>query len=688
MAENSISGTTMTFAPGERLTTRGEEVDELYIVLKGKVKVMTTYGTFYLGPGSIAGLTDSYYGIYIYNYFAEEETMVKSYPISSSSDIEHIIKDQSDNIGIFVIMQSRHVSELITSYLELNLKCREDNPDFQPDTRISKWELDKFNSLSLIPSKMTVEYYKYNMAVGIGAIYDSARFASTLNDICLQMADQLNINLDYVEEVVEEDDNDNIFALEDSPASILLENVDLDADAVSAELSKSLQKILLYSDMDSENIENFVQLVETYKSMKDRNSLSDEARQLRRNISKSFYTIYFNVFKKAVSSLSVPPIISMFLNFGYMDEELIAPELAVDLYKLAISVEDLCCGKGVYTCFTWLRDILWGEKEPSRNMLDMSYEENLRTDKRSGKISAEDEARLLNDNEAKVRFEIENMFTSANRTVYGRTSTFCPLLTDDNVPHEFSSLAVSVDKIQAALSSIVKKDFSAFYREIIYKNPEKGIDREFIMKEVMPNVILMPTTGTNGLMWQEIEGRRKDTPARFILPIFPLVNVSNILISLTGRYRWEMCKREQGARWNNLSEKSLTSEFYDYIQFYKRNRDLSEAAKDKIKSALSACRNNYREVFVKDYECWILYEASGAARLNKISRNIIATYCPFSKEVRTVLKDHPLIKESISNHEKNFNYKKKRLDAAFTGLAKKSIEPPQEFFDFQEFLNM
>lgn len=686
MAEYSISGTTMTFAPGERLTRRGEEVDELYIILKGKVKVMTTYGTFYLGPGSIAGLTDSYYGIYTYNYFAEEETMVKSYPVSSSSDIEHIIKDQADNIGIFVIMQSRHISELITNYLELNLKCRENNPDFQPDTRISKWELDKFNSLSLVPSKMTVEYYKYNIAIGIGALYDSARFASILNDICVQMADQLNINLDYVkEEVIEEEES--ILALEDSPASILIDSIDMDADAVAAELNKSLQKILIYSEMDAESIDNFVQLVESYKGMKDRNSLSDDARQLRRNISKSFYMIYYNVFKKAVTSLSIPPIISMFLNFGYMDEELIDAEYAVDLYKLALSVEELCHGNGVYTCFTWLRDILWGEKEPSRNMLDMSYEESLRSDKRSGKISAEDEARLLNDNEAKVHFEIDNMFSSANRTVFGRSSTFCPILTMDNVTREFSSLAVSVDKVHATLQSIVKKDFSAFYREIIYKNPEKGIDREFIMKEVLPDVILMPTTGTSGLMWQEIEGRRKDTPARFIVPIFPLVNLSNIMIALTGRYRWEMCKREQGARWNNLSEKSLTSEFYDYIQFYKRNRDLSEGAKEKIKSTLSACRNNYREVFVKDYECWVQYEAAGAARLNKISRNIIATYCPFSKDIRLTLREHPLIKEAVNNHEKNFNYKRKRLDAALTNLEKKSVEPPQELLDFKDFLS-
>lgn len=69
--DNNISGSVMTYAAGERLTTRGDDANAIYILLKGKIKCMTTYGTYYLGPGSTAGLTDCYYGMYIYNYFAE-----------------------------------------------------------------------------------------------------------------------------------------------------------------------------------------------------------------------------------------------------------------------------------------------------------------------------------------------------------------------------------------------------------------------------------------------------------------------------------------------------------------------------------------------------------------------------------------------------------------------------------------
>ena len=52
-------------------------------------------------------------------------------------------------------------------------------------------------------------------------------------------------------------------------------------------------------------------------------------------------------------------------------------------------------------------------------------------------------------------------------------------------------------------------------------------------------------------------------------------------------------------------EKSLTAEYCDFIQYYRKNSDLSADAKEKIKTALSRARNSYREVFVKDYQAWI-----------------------------------------------------------------------------------
>ena len=176
--------------------------------------------------------------------------------------------------------------------------------------------------------------------------------------------------------------------------------------------------------------------------------------------------------------------------------------------------------------------------------------------------------------------------------------------------------------------------------------------------------------------------------ARFIIPIFPTINVANILISVTGKFRWEMCKRSQGVYWNNMSDPSLTAEYCDYIQFYKKNRELSEAVKAKIKSNLTSCRNNYREVFVRDYEVWMIYEALGSFRLNKVVRRILATYCPFAKEFRDRLKDNPMVKDLFSNDSKVFSAKAKHLDIVLTSIQRKGHEVPKELEDYRNFLQM
>lgn len=684
--DNNISGSVVTYAAGERLTTRGDDVDRIYIILKGKIKCMTTYGTYYLGPGSAAGLTDCYYGMYIYNYFAEEETIVKEYTVSSSSDITRVLNDQSDNISIFVIMQSRHIGDIIKTYLDLTFKCRELDEEYRPDSRISRWELDKFNALSAIPNKIAIDYYKASPAVTIGAVYDGVRFLSTINDACTQMADRLEINLDYVEPEPEEDDF--IMAIEDTPAAFLATEDDFDEEFAWSQLEKSLPRILSYSELEPEEADHFMQLMETYRIPAQQTSPSDESRQLRREIAKMFYKIYYLVFTKAANSLTTPPIVSMFLNFGYMDENLLSRENALDLYKLSLVVEKQCNGNGVYTIYSWLREILWGDKEPSKNSMDMDYAETINSNKRMGKISSTAADAAMNDNDAKVRFEIENMFTSANRVVHGRSSNFCPVLTDNGITRNFSAFIATAEKITASIDGIRRKDYSAFYREIIYQNKECEIEREFLMTEVLPNIILMPVAGNDGLMWQEVEGRKKDSPARFILPIFPTINISNILTCVTGRFRWEMCKRIQGVYWNNVAEPSLTAEYCDYIQFYKKNRELPEAVKDKIKSTLKSCRSNYREVFVRDYETWILYESLGSFRLNKVARRILATYCPLSREFRDRLKENPMVKDLFSGENRQFATKQKHLELVISQLERKGIEPPRELLDFRDFLHM
>ena len=104
-------------------------------------------------------------------------------------------------------------------------------------------------------------------------------------------------------------------------------------------------------------------------------------------------------------------------------------------------------------------------------------------------------------------------------------------------------------------------------------------------------------------------------------------------------------------RWNDIREKSLTAEYCDYIQFYRKNRELSTDAKEKVKNSLVRAKNNYREVFTKDYQNWIKYEAVGSFRLNKVARDIIFRYCPFSKTIREDLVANPMYHDMFARYE-------------------------------------
>ena len=161
----------------------------------------------------------------------------------------------------------------------------------------------------------------------------------------------------------------------------------------------------------------------------------------------------------------------------------------------------------------------------------------------------------------------------------------------------------------------------------------------------------MPNIGIRGVMWQEIEGRKRTTPSRMMVSIFQMEDLNNLIVRMTGEYRWEMCKRIQGARWNDVSDASLTSEYFDYIQFYKKNRDLSADAKDKVKLSMQKAKNSFKEMFIRDYCSWIIYEGAGSPRLNKVARTILFTYCPFAKEIRNKLKANPLYKDMMDRYD-------------------------------------
>ena len=135
-----------------------------------------------------------------------------------------------------------------------------------------------------------------------------------------------------------------------------------------------------------------------------------------------------------------------------------------------------------------------------------------------------------------------------------------------------------------------------------------AMGKEPVHLEYLPDIILMPNAGMRGVMWQEIEGKRRNSPGRMVFSIFHLEDLNTSFIRLTGEFRWELCKRIQGSRWNDISDRSLTSEYFDYVQFYRKNHDLSTEAKERVRSSLQRAKNSFKEMFVRDYIIWVMYE--------------------------------------------------------------------------------
>lgn len=434
-----------------------------------------------------------------------------------------------------------------------------------------------------------------------------------------------------------------------------------DTTTLPAELAGSLNTILEFAGNDLGIAESFRQHINNYKALPDRTSMDSSVCALRRALTEEFYVLYTTLFERTLHALIVPAPVWMFLYFGYVDEDLAGTKNAVTLYKMVPNMTDNS-EFGVYTFYHWLMAIFDGKKEPSRNEFDQDYTDFIHKQKMSGTVTEQDLMTLENNRLSKVNYELQNMFPSVNKITFGRISTFCPVFIEESAQKDLESVYVTVSKIAKAAELVRTVDYSAFYRE--------GLDMEHIdvmgkipvHTECVPDVILFPNAGIRTVMWQEIEGKKRNTPGRMCFSLFHMEDLTTSYLRMTAEFRWEMCKRIQGARWNDVSEASLTSEYFDYIQFYRKNHDLSNEAKDRIRTGLLQTKNSFREMFVRDYIQWVLFEGNGSPRLNKVARKIFFTYCPFTADICGKLESNPMYADLLHRHKLQRAQKKHQLE--------------------------
>lgn len=466
-----------------------------------------------------------------------------------------------------------------------------------------------------------------------------------------------------------------------------VENEEIDKkklEQMLQEVSGAMQQILDCAGLEKDKEALLKADIEDLVTAADRQNQDSEMHQTKQEISSIFYDLYYAVFLYS-QRRPLPLAAELFLNYGFLDERLLSQKQLEDLLKFN-SQEDTskapCC---IYTMREWLQLIYDGEKEPSKNEFEEDYKDILRKQKRMGKITDRQEAELLRDKEKKVYFEINNMFHSNQRLLNGQLSTFAPVLYQEQMFRDIENLFLTKQKLNEAVSELLKIDYSVFYREVLYSHPEQGINKEYIAKQIMPDLILFPVVGNHVSMWQEITGRRRDSAGRFLLPRFTEIAPFDLMIKLFGRFRWELCRTMQGSAWNDIKYKSLTSEYMDYLQFYKKNHDLSEEKKEKLKLQIQKGRNNSREVFLQDYEAWIKAEAIGAVRLNKVVRAIMAVYIPFAKSIREHLISQPLFGDVMGRYQREKAKRIRELETRFRELEKQQIELPEELIETMHF---
>lgn len=755
---------------GDCILSRGEAVNCICMILKGKAMAKGNGVNVSLGAGSFPGIADFYAGQYLCDYVAVENVSFFAFPVSAAKGLKHILSANRDYGGLMVWSFARQIVELGRLYDEICIRATTlgntiktqymkyleygTTQGLKPRRLTFAEELKPF-ALTRIPDARKLEYYKE--AVKIPLEKHKAYYADSLNMSEQQVEDEAGlINVlvhacseatEYLEDVfycLMNKGEQNLFLY---VAALLVEagrkNIDTtemsgmldeltdqinqteaflcdclgsrievnrtrmeevyfsvisgNAVTVGSEeekdkfieipdeehmnqikkiLSGSLQQILTFAEWEGEKASAFCNVIESFLSLQDRLSTGDSVRKIKRDISKHFFVLYEDVFLRSCAVQALPLAVELFLDFAYVDERLVTEELLTELCGFKKESKTVPCE--VYTIREWLRLVYEGKKEPSRSEMDMTFEESLRELKKRGEITEEKMRAMATDRKERLAYEIHNMFSCNARLVNGQISSFVPILYTEGFAWMPSRSYLTKKRVNEEISCLLKKDPTVFYREVIYRSEEHNIEKEFVMKQVFPEIILLPFSGTKAVMWQEITGKRRDSHARFLLPRFFEGEPEDVLIQTLGRFRWEMCRTMMGLAWNNIQIKSLTSEYCDYLQYYRKNHELSEERREKVKAQIQKARGNTKEAFVLDYEIWIKYESAGAVRLNKVARELLATYCPFGAELRNQLKPQPVFEDAMGRFERGRSKKVYELEMRYRTMEREKGDLPEE----------
>ena len=431
--------------------------------------------------------------------------------------------------------------------------------------------------------------------------------------------------------------------------------------------------------LDAEFLKEFNTNYKALGQIKDIQNTNDKERSVIKKINQNYVDLYINVsthlFQKKISIEKNKDFL-FFLNFSFISKDLVDEETKSFLENHSDQVESPLI---FISLFDWLKNIYNGEEIPSNTELGVTYQKFLleKEKRKSSKQKKIEEALTEEDKrKASVKYEMDNMISSALKIVNESPLKALFFMTELNKVNNFKELIIQKQKINKVFQSIIEKDYSLFYRETLYRLSKKAND--IIQMEVFPYLIILPVVGNKIFFWQDISGTNKQTRARFLIPLFFKEDLEKAFIKALGEYRWEMCCTVKGPSWSDPIDGGITGGFYDYIITYKKNSKLSAQAKEKIKKLITSNRKDNKRIFGFYYFLWIKYESQGVMKLDVVARDIFFKHLPFSKSIRTNLAKLPAFERLVNRHHHQAARSLASLEAKYKKVQNEDGSYPKE----------
>ena len=703
----------LDISKGQILHKKGDAIKDIAIILKGSFTLNDGADvSLSAGNGTILGAFHPYGGTYHYNYQAAEDSTLFTYDYTDEDDLTAAITATPTIAPVMVSASVALLNQLLDTLSELyeaGCKLCKDTkanyndyknicarlmippkmfesinvlvPPEKPDI-LDSWQAALCRAVSDKNDLLRKECYPADIQFCVGTIMLSAQMAQRVQveiDKALAFIQQMKNDTDefsreYHSQKAKFDDAQRQEALESGSGSL-------------PQIKNALTTILAFAGVSREIGDAFGRDIRAFMKAPDKAEKSTEMRRLRTDITNNYYTIYEAAFFNSLNTEDIPAEVKMFFLFGFVDEELAGEENTAELYKYAVLWEDDPNGR-ILPAYDWLKKIYRGEVPPSKDEFDNDWPDHLKEEVRQGNITQAQADQMLNDTKAMVSFELHNMITGANKMTYGSIFSFIPAFYAQSVSRPLENCLVTAQRAVDELNHVRDLDFGCFYRPAYASYPELKINRFDYNLEILPYIILMPNYGSRGVMWQEIEGRKRTTPAHLVVSILHSEDLFDTFIKMCAQFRWEMCKRIQGVHYSDITEPSLTSEYCNYLQFYKKNSSLSADMKEKVKTALKRNNNSYSNVFASEYEMFLKAESEGLPRLNKVSREILFKYCTFSQKYRDNLLINPQYKPLIERWTVGRDDRVRTLELFSRRILTQTKELPEEVQIEAEYLKL